>query len=338
MSVTLYDVAREAGVSIKTVSNVINDYPYVRPETRERVQAAITKLGYIPNLSARSLRSGRTGMIGLAVPELSLSYFAELADKVIRAAEERDLVVLIEQTNRSRERELEVLRGTRPRMIDGLLFSPLALGPEDRGLVDIELPLVLLGERIFDSGVDHVTMQNVAAARAATEHLLAKGRRRIAVVGAHPGEVIGSAGLRLNGYREALAAAGIDYDERLVGWAELWHRQQGAEAMASVIARGVEFDAVFAFNDTLALGAMHALQQAGLRIPDDVALIGWDATDEGAYSSPTLTSVDPGQGRIAALSVEMLVERIAAGAKRREQPGREIEVDFTIVERDSTRV
>lgn len=98
MAVTLHDVARASGVSIKTVSNVINDYPHIRPATRERVEAAIAELGYSPNLSARSLRRGRTGVIGLALPELSLAYFAELADSVMRAADRRGLTVLIEQT------------------------------------------------------------------------------------------------------------------------------------------------------------------------------------------------------------------------------------------------
>jgi DNA-binding LacI/PurR family transcriptional regulator len=336
MTVTLRDVAHEAGVSIKTVSNVINNHPYVKSGTRATVLDAIQRLGYRPNLSARNLRSGRSNMIGLAVPELSLSYFAELADKVIQAAERRGLVVLIEQTNRSRQREIDLLSGVRPSMIDGLLFSPLELGQEDRHLVDIDLPLVLLGERIFNSGADHVTMQNVRGARAATDHLLSIGRRRIAVIGAHPGEVIGTAGLRLSGYRGSLDAAGIPFDSALVAPAGLWHRAQGAEAMRTLIASGTEFDSVFAFNDTLALGALYVLQEAGLRVPTDVAVIGWDAIDEGSYSSPSLTSVDPGREEIAETAVNMLIERIAT--KGGGPPPREVEVDFSIVHRDSTRV
>jgi DNA-binding LacI/PurR family transcriptional regulator len=334
MAVTLHDVARQAGVSIKTVSNVVNNSPNVKASTRERVLEAIKNLDYRPNLSARSLRSGHSNMIGLALPELSLSYFAELADKVIRAAERHGLVVLIEQTGRSREREIEVLTGTRPRMIDGLLYSPLELGQDDASLIDIGLPLVLLGERIFNTNTDHVTMQNVQAARAATEHLLATGRKRVAVIGAHPGEVIGSAGLRLRGYREALAAAGIPYDASLVGEAVEWYRKQGAEAMTALLDSGVRFDSVFAFNDTLALGAIHILRERGIRVPEDVAIIGWDNIEEGAFSTPTLTSVDPGRNEIAETAVNLLVERIATKDLNR-QP-REIEVDFTIVRREST--
>ena len=126
----------------------------------------------------------------------------------------------------------------RLKMSDGLIFSPLELGQEDVDLIKAEVPIVLLGERIFNSKSDHVTMQNVAAARAATEHLLSLGRTRIAVVGAHQGEVIGSAGLRLRGYREALAARDIPYDDGIVAYVRDWHRSNGAAAMHDLLDRG----------------------------------------------------------------------------------------------------
>ncbi|MGY1858466.1 LacI family DNA-binding transcriptional regulator [Modestobacter sp. SYSU DS0290] len=332
MAATLHDVARLAGVSFKTVSNVVNDYPHVRASTRQRVRAAIEELGYQPNLSARNLRSGRSDAISLAVPELRLPYFAELADEVIRAAERRGLVVLIEQTNRDRQREVDLLSSNRLRMVDGLLFSPLGMGEEDAGLLEIGVPLVLLGERLFHPSVDHVMIQNVEAARAATRYLIERGRRRIAVVGYHPGEVVGSAGLRLQGYREALEEAGVALDERLLGVAQLWHRHQGAEATQQLLDSGAEFDAVFAFNDTLALGAMHALLAAGRRVPEDVAVIGFDNTDDGQYSQPTLTTIDPGRRAIADRAVETLVRRIAD----RDLPVQHVAVDWSLVEREST--
>lgn len=335
MAATLHDVAQVAGVSFKTVSNVINDHPNVRPATRERVQKAIAELGYRPNLTARSLRSGHTGAITLAVPQLRLPYFAELADAVISAAEARGLVVLIEQTSGERDRELEVLKSPRLRMSDGLIFSPLGLGEEDAALVTAEVPIVLLGERIFSGGCDHVTMQNVEAARAATEHLLEIGRRRIAVVGAHEGEIIGSAGLRLKGYREALEAHGLEYDDELVAYVGTWHRANGAEAMHELLDRGVEFDAVFGFNDTLAQGAMRVLQEAGRQIPSDVAVIGFDDLDETRYSIPTLSSVNPGREEIAETAIRVLMERIKTPAG---PAPREILTKFQVMARESTAV
>lgn len=155
MAVTLKDVARRAGVSIKTVSNVIHDYPHIRVTTRERVERAIAELGYTPNQTARNLRLGRTGVLALAVPDLALSYFAELAGSVIEAAEELGFAVQVEQTGGTREREIDLLRTPRLRMTDGVLFSPLQMGQDDAAFLDVDYPLVLLGERIFDGPTDH---------------------------------------------------------------------------------------------------------------------------------------------------------------------------------------
>jgi DNA-binding LacI/PurR family transcriptional regulator len=336
MTPTLRDVAELAGVSFKTVSNVIHDHPHVTEATRARVLAAIDKLGYRPNLTARTLRSGRTGAIGLAVPELSLAYFAELADEVITVADRHEMIVLIEQTGGDADREREVLTGPRRQLTDGLLFSPLGLGNDDVGVLDVDFPLVLLGERIFGGPVDHVTMENVAGAEAATRHLLDLGRRRIAVLGAHTGEDIGSAGLRVSGYRAALADAGVPFDDAIVVDAGPWHRSNGAEAMRNLLDRGAPFDAVFALNDELALGALRVLGERGIRVPADVAVIGFDDVDEGRYSFPSLSTVDPGRREIARLAVEVLLEVIAAGDSR--PPRRELRSAFRILQRESTTV
>ncbi|HEY5321051.1 MAG TPA: LacI family DNA-binding transcriptional regulator [Galbitalea sp.] len=335
MATTMHDVARLAGVSIKTVSNVINDYPYIRLETKERVLAAIATLGYRPNLSARGLRSGRTGVISLIIPDLRNAYFAELAAEVMSAAEAQGLSVIIEQSGGDRERELGLLRGPRTSMIDGILYSVLGLTADEAHLLDdIETPLVLLGERIFNGPTDHVTMRNSESTRAATEHLIALGRRRIVAFGAHPGEVIGSAGLRLVGYREALAAAGLPYDESLVVEVGEWFRLQGAQAMHAFLESGTEFDGVVAFNDLIALGAMRVMQEAGIRIPDDVAVIGFDDIDETRYTLPTLSTIDPGRPEIAEVAVRYLKERIANGAQAIEP--REHLASFHVVERESS--
>ena len=330
----MHDVAQLAGVSVKTVSNVVNGYPYIRPVTRARVEAAIVELGYRLNVSARNLRQGRTGMIGLAVPELSQPYFAELADLVIQAGEEAGVTVLIEQTGAERNRELEVLHGTRRQMTDGLIFSPLALGEEDRAEFTVDYPLVLLGERIFHAPADHVTMANVEGAYAATRLLIERGRRRIAVIGAHPGETVGSAGLRVQGYERALVEAGLPLNPALVGPVDAWHRATGAEAMERLLASGTPFDAVFALNDAMALGALRALSARGVRVPQDVAVIGFDDVDDARYSSPSLSTVAPGRVQIARTAVELLTARIADPTTDRSYA--EVVADFEIVEREST--
>lgn len=332
MTPTLHDVARLAGVSIKTVSNVVNGHPHVRPATRAAVERAVAELGYTPNLTARNLRSGRTGAIALAVPDLSLSYFAELAGMVIARAEERRVVVLVEQTGGERDRERELLRSPRLGLTDGLILSPLGLDATDLAARADAYPTVLLGERVFDAAIDHVTMRNIDAAQAATSHLLASGRRRIAVLGAHEDDGEGAAGLRLQGHRAALAAAGVAFDPALVVATRFWDRSGGADAVRDLVARGVDFDAVFGLNDTLALGAIRALQEAGRRVPGEVEVVGFDDLDEARYSIPSLTTIDPGRRWIAQTAVDMLLGRVADSA-----PGgpRVLAADFTLRVRES---
>ncbi|MET0813407.1 MAG: LacI family DNA-binding transcriptional regulator [Microbacterium sp.] len=332
----MHDVARVAGVSIKTVSNVINDYPHVSAATRSRVQSAIDELDYRPNLSARGLRSGRTGIIGLAVPALRENYFAELADSVIRAAEKRGLGVVVEQTSEERSREILAVSGGPRRFIDGLLFSPVALGQADAHILDVPFPLVLLGERIFGGPTDHVTMHNTTSAEAAVAHLVEMGRRRIALVGASSADDddVSSAGLRLRGYRRGLLAAGIPFDPLLVRGSGHWSRESGVATTHRLVADAVPFDAVFALNDTLALGVLRALGEEGIRVPEDVAVIGFDNIDEARFSVPSLTSVDTGRAEIADIAVELLVERINEKGERR--PPRTVKPGFSIATREST--
>ncbi|WP_223691515.1 LacI family DNA-binding transcriptional regulator [Leifsonia poae] len=335
MSATLRDVAELSGVSVKTVSNVVNGYEFVKDSTRARVLAAIEELGYQPNLAARNLRAGRTGVIGLAVPELSFSYFAELADAVLEAARRRDYVVLIEQTGGDREAELELLRGPRLSMLDGLLFSPLGMSTDDAHFLDVNYPLVLLGERVFDGPTDHVAMQNVNGAFAATEYLIRSGRRSIAVLGAHENESVGSAALRLAGYRNALEQNGIPFSPELVVFRQGWHRTDGAAATLELRERGVRFDAIFALNDELALGALRVLNQENVRIPEDVAVMGFDNLVESQFAMPSLSTIDPGRADIAEKALTALIERIG-DRDHTVGPPRSLDVPFTLIAREST--
>lgn len=308
--VTMKDVAREAGVSIKTVSNVVNDYRFVAEATRAKVKAAIDRLGYVVNVSARNLRTGQTGIIALVVPDLQMPYFAQLSSLVIEEAKRLGLRVIVEPTLYSRQGEIEALHGSQQAMLDGAIFSPLELGQDDVAQLEVDYPLVLVGERIFTSAVDHIATENVEGARCATLHLLRTGCRRVAVLGVHPGERVGSAALRFRGYREALEEAGVPFDGELVAPAGMWHRSDGVRAMGDLLDRGVMPDGVVALNDMLASGAMHAIQMRGLRIPDDVSVIGFDNSDDSQYLSPSLTSIAPGLEEVARLSVQVLRDRI----------------------------
>ncbi len=312
MAVRLKDVADRAGVSIKTVSNVVNGYSFVTESIRVKVEEAIAELGYRPNLGARNLRGGRTGLIALAVPELAIPYFAELATLIIKAAATHRWTVLIEQTEGRRERETEIVAGIRPSLIDGAIVSALNLDAVDLDAPSRTLPLVLLGEKISGNGVDHVGIDNVMAARDATRHLISLGRKRIAAIGDQPGQSAGTAPLRLAGYRQALQEAGLKADADHVVPALAYHRNEGANAMAHLLRLPEPPDAVFCFNDLLAVGAMRAALELGWRVPQDIAIIGFDDIEEGGYSTPSLSTIAPDKASIAEHAVELLRRRMDA--------------------------
>jgi DNA-binding LacI/PurR family transcriptional regulator len=331
----LKDVAARAGVSIKTVSNVVNGYVHVAPETRARVQAAIEALGYVPNQAARQLRGGRSGVIALAVPELPAPYFAELAGLIVQAAERRRWTVLIDQTDGRAERERELLAGLRRHAIDGLILSPSALGGEEV-LGSGGPPTVLLGARAGRGLADHVAIDNVAAGADATRHLCGLGRRRVAVIGVLDDSPRGAAARqRLAGYRAALAEAGLAADPALEVGVSRFGRAEGAAAMARLLGQSRPPDAVFCVDDLLALGALRTLLERGCRVPDDVAVIGFDDIEDGRFGTPTLSTVAPDTPRIAQLAVDLLAERLSEGPAAGGPP-RELRVEHRLLPREST--
>lgn len=342
MGVGLKDVAALAGVSVKTVSNVVNGSTYVSPPTREKVERALAELDYRPNLSARNLRRGRTGVIALALPELDAPYFAELSRFVIDAAAERGWTVLIDQTDGLPDRERQVLQGIREQLIDGLVFSPITVGREELAARTDSTPMVLLGERIQDGPTHHVAIDNRRAAREVTEHLLSLGHTRIAAIGAQDNPSANTAHLRLAGYREALEAAGLRYDAALVPMTGSYHRADGAELMRRLLELPEPPQAVFCCNDLLALGALRTALTSGLRVPQDLALAGFDDIEDGRYSTPSLTTVSPDKENIARVAVELLDSLISVGGRRTNGPGgaeaevREVEADYRLIVREST--
>ncbi len=340
MTVTLKDVAQRAGVSIQTVSNVLHGYAFMRPELRKKVQDAIEELNYQPNFSARYLRTKRAGVLALAIPDLSNNYFSDIGYAVIDTAAEQSYEVLIEHTGGHWDHELSLIKGLRPHLIDGAILSPLALSIEDLHQAHQHgLLLVLIGERFQDDSdlpYDHVVVNNVAAARVAVEHLISLGRRRIVALGDQqtPPNIREMAQFRRRGYEEALLAAGLDLDSRLIVQTPTVHsRSSGYQALQSLLATGQRFDAVFCFNDLTAFGALHALHQAGYRVPEDVAVVGFDNLEEGAYSTPSLTTIAPDKQEIGRIATTFLIGRILG---MRTTPPERVEVPFQLKIREST--
>jgi DNA-binding LacI/PurR family transcriptional regulator len=333
MTVTMGDVAKRAGVSIKSVSNYFNDYPHMSESTRQRIGDAVRELDYRMNVSARNLRSGRTGSIMLALAELDQAYLSEFAQAVIRIAEEYGLSVVVETTGGRREREIEVLEASRGRSVDGVIYEPLALGPEDIQKYHVGFPLVLMGERVLDGPVDHVTMANLAGSRAIVQHLIAQGRRNIVLIGVDAEDTARGPSLRRQGYVDELEAVGIPVRTELMVAATPWHRPAGAAAMQAVIDSGITFDAVFGANDALALGAMRTLLRLGYSVPGDVAVAGFDDTEDARFSTPSLTTISPGRVSIARRAVEALYARIN---DENYTPGEVFIADYGLVLGEST--
>lgn len=329
MRATVKDVARRAGVSPKTVSNVVNGTYPVSEAVRTRVEEAVTALDYVPNLSARGLRNGRTGLIALALPDLSTPYSAELAHHFVVAAARRQLSVQIEETALSGEREQQLLSRARAHLIDGLVLNPVLLAGVPARTGGALPPVVFIGE-VAQAVSDHVWIDNVAAARDLTTHLLQTGRRRIAALGVMGSE---TSRLRLAGYRQALQAAGCPVDPELEIPCQRWTSAGGAAALTAHLAGHPRPDAVFCFTDSLALGVLHALWTLGHPVPDDVAVVGYDDVIDGEYAVPPLTTLHFDKGAYSEAALDLLTARIADP----DRPAEQLTVPHRVIIRASSR-
>ena len=319
--VRLIDVAELAGVSMKTVSNVVHDYPHVAPALRQKVQAAIDDLGYKPNLTARRLATGKTGMIALAIPEIDHPYFSELSRQIAEEASRRGYRVIVEQTLSDSVAEHAVLQDREAGLVDGVIFHPVRMQALELARSQRDTPLVLLGEAAVPVTTDHVMIDNVAAARDGVRHLIALGRRRIVFLGIVTGDITVSTTRRLLGYQEALLEAGIPLDPDLVLTVPDFTPESCSTAIQAAIAGSLPFDAVLCRDDKFAVGALQGLHRAGMDVPGDVAVVGWDDTALTSFTRPTLTSISPDKGRLASTALDLLEERMrglqGAGRHRR---------------------
>lgn len=336
----LRDVAQLAGVSEKTVSNVVNGYPYITDRTREKVEHALDALNYRVNLSARSMASGRTGFIALALPGLDNPYFAELASHVFRAAAQERWTVLIEQTGGQRATESDLVNSMQY-LVDGMVLHPESLSPDELARHAADTPIVLIGEEdsapvqgaaALPKVTDSIVGDSVQASRDLTEHLLSTGRRRIAVLGLGLDSDLSTSRYRFEGYAQALRAAGLPVLDELVLPLDHLNRRDGATATDAVLGLRERPDAVICFNDVVAIGLLGGLHAAGIRVPEQIAVAGFDDIDEASYSVPPLTTIAWDKRTIAETAIRLLAERQAGDTS----PPREIAVPYVLQVRGST--
>jgi DNA-binding LacI/PurR family transcriptional regulator len=331
MRATVRDVAALAGVSPKTVSNVVNGGVVVRPETRARVEAAVVELGYVPNLSARGLRNGRTGAIAVTLPELASAYSADLARWFVVLAHDRGLVVQLEQTATDPERERDLVSRARAHLVDGLVLNPVSLDASTLANTAGLPPTVVIGE-VEPEHVDQVHVDSRVAAREVTTMLLDRGHRRIAIVGAEQGDAVtATARLRQLGHEDALAAQRVPVDPALRVPLPEWTTSAAAQSFGEWLDSNPLPDAVFAFTDSIAFGVLHVLAGRGIRVPTQVSVVGFDDVDQAAFAVPALTTVSFDRRDFAAAALDLLERRI----DDREAPVRTVVVPHRIVERAS---
>ncbi|MEU0597918.1 LacI family DNA-binding transcriptional regulator [Streptomyces sp. NPDC006393] len=310
---TLEEVAARAGVGRGTVSRVINGSPRVSDATRAAVQAAVAELGYVPNTAARALAANRTDAIALVVPEPETRFFAEpYFSDMLRGVgaeltdTEMQLVLIFAGGDRERRRLAQYLAAHR---VDGvLLVSVHADDPLPDLVAQLEIPAVISGPRSAAETLTSVDSDNYGGARSAVEHLLERGRRRVAHITGRM-DVYG-AQRRVDGYRDALREAGLTVDELLIEPGD-FTEEGGRRAMTRLLERAPDVDAVFAGSDVTAAGARQVLRERGRRIPDDVALVGYDDSAIARHMDPPLTSVRQPIEEMGRAMIDLLLTEIA---------------------------
>ncbi|NJQ00198.1 LacI family DNA-binding transcriptional regulator [Streptomyces zingiberis] len=330
---TLEEVAARAGVGRGTASRVINGSQRVSDRTRTAVEEAVAELGYVPNRAARALAGHRTDAIALVVPEAQTRLFAEpYFSDIVRgvgaelAGTDLQLLLTLIRTAEERQRFAQYLRAQR---VDGVLVvSVHAHDPLPDLLAELGVPAVLSGRRSDLEPVSYVDSDNVGGARTAVAHLLATGRRRVATItGALDMHV---ARCRLDGFHQALERAGVARADRLVAHAD-FTEDGGRRAMAGLLEREPGLDAVFAASDVMAAGALAALRAAGRRVPEDVALVGFDDSAIARHTDPALTTVRQPVEEMGRAMARVLLAEIGAPSPVR----RHVVLDTRLVLRES---
>jgi LacI family transcriptional regulator len=325
----LEEIARLAGVSRSTVSRVVNDHPSVRPAVRERVQRIIAETGFQPNAAARSLASQRAYMVGLVIPRtvhtvFTDPYFPRLTQGVAQACNEHDYTLSLFIEND----DIKLFpRLSRTGLMDGVVVQASSV---DDGLIPkllaTGLPLVVAGRPSQAEGVSFVDVDNVKGSFSAVTHLVRLGHTAVATITGPLNTNVGAD--RLAGYRRALQERGVPVDEALIAAGD-FTEQGGYYAMRRLLAQRPT--AVFAASDVMARGAIRAIAEAGLAVPRDVAVVGYDDLPPATMTSPLLTTVRQPIRRLGAKAVETLLDVIAFGA----EPARRIIFDTELVIRES---
>ncbi|AGB42375.1 transcriptional regulator [Halobacteroides halobius DSM 5150] len=310
MGLTIKDVAKEAGVSYATVSRALNDHPDVNEDTRKRILKIASEIGYQPNVIARGLVSQETKTIGLLIPDITNPFFPEVARGVEEAAIEAGYNIFLCNTNWSKEREEHYIDALLQKQVDGLIITPSSENLDHlERLLNSKVKTVFVSSFIKHPDFTSIIVDNVTGAQRAVQHLIERGHKKIGFVGA--GEDRFANQERLKGYKQALEANNIEIRPKYIKNQEgSYKRKSGYYLMKELLSLDQYPTAVFSYNDLLALGAIQAIREEGLSVPEDVAVIGFDDISFASLPEIQLTTVAQPKYDMGQLALENLLEQI----------------------------
>lgn len=331
MPASIKDVAKEAGVSIATVSRVLNDVDVVNEETKKKVLKAIDKLGYRPNIVARSLKTQRTKTVGIIIPDISSPFYPE----IVRGAEDvsniYDYNMILCNTDLDSEKEMEYLRVLREKMVDGVLYMSSSLKSNILELINkLQIPMVMVETTSDKGNIPSITINNEKAALDAVNYLVKNGSKKIAYIGTHKDEINASA-IRYKGYAAGLKQNNLTFDENIVYFGGLKARD-GYEGMKKILSY-TKVDGVFCGSDEIAMGAINLLREKSIKVPEDVNVIGFDNIYSAATFYPKLTTVAQPMYDMGSVGMRMLIKVI----NKQELEERNYVLKHEIIERDSCK-
>jgi LacI family transcriptional regulator len=332
MTASIKDVAKEAGVSIATVSRVLNDVDVVNEETKKKVTEAIKKLDYRPNIVARSLKTQKTRTIGIVVPDISNQFYPEIVRGAEDVANIYNYNVILCNTDLDSEKEVEYLRVLKEKMVDGVIYMSNSMEDQIIATLDnLKLPTVLVETNSKNSDFPSVTIDNEKAAYDATTYLIKKGNKKIAYVGVNP-DLANARGLRFLGYKKALEDNGIEYDDELVQFGGL-KATDGRDGMEVIINKVKKIDAAFCCSDEIAMGVINTLREKGINVPEQVDVIGFENIYASSIYYPKLTTIEEPMYDMGSVGMRMLIKLV----NKKEIEQEHYILDYKLIERDSCK-
>jgi DNA-binding LacI/PurR family transcriptional regulator len=291
MAITIKDVARKAGVAHTTVSRALRGSSLISPETTERVRQIAVEMGYQPSAAARSLKTNRSQVLGVIVSSIDDPFFSEILQGIDDAAQQSGYSLFIAASQRDPQREHSIVRIMREHRVDGVIVCSTPFSPEhSKQLRSYEIPIVVINNQSAEDYRYSIYHDDLDGSRQVMDHLIGLGHRRIAYLGyAHSGRTNLK---RLGGYRESMQAAGLVVEDGFEFNAEASTPQGGQSAVAHFLALSRRPTALFCYNDMLAIGVLRGLQEAGLRVPEDCSVAGFDNITFSSYTTPPLTTFD----------------------------------------------